>query len=120
ENAMVGLHWVAENGTILWANKTELLMLGYEREEYVGHHIAEFHADQEVIGEILRRLACHEELRGSESTLRCKDGSLRHVQIHSNVFSQNGKFIHTRCFTIDVTERKTPCVDKLPILREHV
>ena len=106
ENAMVGLHWVAENGTILWANKTELLMLGYEREEYVGHHIAEFHADQEVIGEILRRLACHEELRGSESTLRCKDGSLRHVQIHSNVFSQNGKFIHTRCFTIDVTERK--------------
>ena len=106
ENAIVGMHWVAENGTILWANKTELAMLGYERDEYVGHHIAEFHVDQEVIGEILRRLACHEELHGSESTLRCKDGSLRHVRIHSNVFSQNGKFIHTRCFTIDATERK--------------
>jgi PAS domain S-box-containing protein len=106
ENGIVGMHWVAENGTILWANKTELAMLGYEREEYVGHHIAEFHFDQEVIGEILRRLGCHEELHGSESTLRCKDGSLRHVRIHSNVFSQNGKFIHTRCFTVDVTEQK--------------
>jgi PAS domain S-box-containing protein len=106
ENAIVGMHWVAADDIILWANKTELAMLGYERDEYIGHHIAEFHVDQEVITEILRRLACHEELHGSESTLRCKDGSLRHVRIHSNVFSQNGKFIHTRCFTIDVTEQK--------------
>jgi PAS domain S-box-containing protein len=106
ENGVVGMHWVSPDGTILWANKTELQMLGYEREEYIGHHIAEFHVDQEVIGEILRRLGCHEELHGSESALRCKDGSLRHVRIHSNVFSQNGKFIHTRCFTIDVSEQK--------------
>src|SRR5581483_8433344 len=106
ENGVVGMHWVAADGTILWANKTELAMLGYKREEYVGHHIAEFHADQQVIAEILRQLGCHEELHGSESTLRCKDGSARYVRIHSNVFSQNGKFIHTRCFTIDVTEQK--------------
>ncbi len=106
ENGVVGMHWVAENGTILWANKTELAMLGYEREEYVGHHIAEFHADHEVIAEILRRLGCHEELHGSESALRCKDGSIRYVRIHSNVFSQNSRFMHTRCFTIDVTEQK--------------
>lgn len=106
ENGLVGMHWVAADGTILWANKTELAMLGYAREEYVGHHIAEFHVDQEVIGEILRRLACHEELHGSESALRCKDGSQRYVRIHSNVFSQHGKFIHTRCFTIDVTQQK--------------
>ena len=26
------------------------------------------------------------------------------MQIHSNVFSENGNFIHTRCFTIDVTQ----------------
>lgn len=118
ENGIIGMHWVAADGTILWANKAELAMLGYEREEYVGHHIAEFHADQEVIAEILHLLGCQQELHGCESTLRCKDGSLRHVRIHSNVFSQHGKFIHTRCFTIDVTEQKT--LEKSLIMSEKL
>ena len=56
ENATVGLHWVGPDGTILRANRAELDLLGYDREEYVGRHIAEFHADQAVIGDILRRL----------------------------------------------------------------
>jgi PAS domain S-box-containing protein len=106
ENAILGLHWVAADGTILWANKAELAMLGYEREEYIGHHISEFHADQRAIADILHRLGCNEELHGYDTTLRCKDGSIRHVRIHSNVFSQNGRFIHTRCLTVDMTERK--------------
>ena len=49
ENAVVGLHWVGPDGTILWANQAELDLLGYSAEEYVGRHIAEFHADPEVI-----------------------------------------------------------------------
>ena len=57
ENATVGLHWVGPDGTILRANRAELEMLGYGREEYVGRHIAEFHADEAVICDILRRLA---------------------------------------------------------------
>ena len=36
ENATIGLHWVGPDGTILRANRTELDMLGYSREEYVG------------------------------------------------------------------------------------
>jgi PAS domain S-box-containing protein len=43
ENAAIALHWVNENGIITWANKAELDMLGYEKEEYIGRHIAEFH-----------------------------------------------------------------------------
>src|SRR5687768_5647543 len=42
ENVSVGLHWVGPDGIILWANQTELDLLGYTREEYIGHHIAEF------------------------------------------------------------------------------
>lgn len=106
ENAIVGMHWVAGDGTILWANKAEMAMLGYELEEYIGHHIREFHADQRAIEDILRRLARYEELHGYETALKCKDGSTRTVRIHSNVFAQNGKFIHTRCFTVDITEQK--------------
>ncbi|HKV34654.1 MAG TPA: PAS domain S-box protein, partial [Pyrinomonadaceae bacterium] len=46
DNASVGLHWVAADGTILRANQAELDMLGYPREEYVGRNIADFHYDR--------------------------------------------------------------------------
>jgi signal transduction histidine kinase len=36
----------------------------------------------------------------------CKDRSIRHVLINSNALFEGGKFIHTRCFTRDVTDRK--------------
>jgi PAS domain S-box-containing protein len=106
ENATVGLHWVGPDGTILWANQAELKLLGYGREEYVGRNIAEFHADPQVIADILLRLTRNEELHSCEARLRCKDGSIRHVLISSNVLWRDGKFIHTRCFTRDITERK--------------
>ncbi|HZR28597.1 MAG TPA: PAS domain S-box protein [Terriglobales bacterium] len=106
EHAVIAMHWVAADGTILWANKAEMELLGYSREEYVGHHIREFHADEPVIEDILRRLGRNEELHGYEARLRHKDGSLRRVRIHSSVFMQEGKFVHTRCFTIDVTDQK--------------
>src|SRR5581483_40539 len=35
--------------------------------------------------------------------LRCKDGSVRDVLVTSNVFWEDGRFVHTRCFTRDVT-----------------
>ncbi|HCF30282.1 MAG TPA: hypothetical protein DEV81_24485, partial [Cyanobacteria bacterium UBA11049] len=106
ENATVGLHWVDADGTILWANQCELDLLGYSREEYIGHHVAEFHADQEAIDDILLRLCRNETLCGYEARLRHKDGSIRYVSINSNVFWKDGKFIHTRCFSQDITERK--------------
>jgi len=104
ENAIIPIHWVAADGTILWANKAELKLLGYSQNEYIGHHIAEFYVDQQDIDDILLRLVGREELHGYDARLRCKDGSIRHVQIHSNVFFEDSKFVHTRCFTIDVTD----------------
>jgi PAS domain S-box-containing protein len=106
ENAAVGLHWVGPDGTILRANKTELDLLGYSREEYIGRHISDFHADKPVIDDILQKLSCGECLEGYEARLLCKDGSIRHVLISSNVLWEDGKFIHTRCFTRDITDRK--------------
>ncbi|MCA1630501.1 MAG: PAS domain S-box protein [Acidobacteria bacterium] len=106
ENATVGLHWVGADGKIIWANRAELELLGYAPEEYIGRHISEFHDDQETIGDILRRLAGGEELHGYEARLKAKDGSVRHVAINSNVYWKDGEFVHTRCFTRDITERK--------------
>jgi PAS domain S-box-containing protein len=106
ENATVGLHWVAADGTILWANKAELAMLGYAHDEYVGRNIGEFHADAEVIDSILTCLSRGETLRDYEARLRCKDGSIKHVLIDSNVLWDDGRFVHTRCFTRDVPDQK--------------
>ncbi|MEO5859259.1 MAG: PAS domain S-box protein, partial [Pyrinomonadaceae bacterium] len=103
ENATVGIHWVGEDGTILRANQHELDMVGYAREEYVGHNIADFHADAPVIDKILQALTAGESLHEHPARLNCKDGSIKNVLISSNVFREDGKFIHTRCFTRDVT-----------------
>src|SRR5690242_4463881 len=77
ENAALPLHWVGGDGRILWANQAELDLLGYSRDEYVGHHIAEFHVDNPAIREILERLNQSEVLRNYEARLRCKDGGIR-------------------------------------------
>ncbi|WP_035701156.1 PAS domain-containing sensor histidine kinase [Bradyrhizobium genomosp. I (2014)] len=103
ENSAVGLHIVSGEGIILRANQAELDLLGYSAEEYVGRHIAEFHADAPVIGEILQKLSCGERLDQYPARLRAKDGSLKHVLITSNSRFNDGKFVNTRCFTIDVT-----------------
>jgi PAS domain S-box-containing protein len=107
ENAAVALRWVAEDGTILWANDAELKLLGYSRHEYIGHNITEFHVDEAVVIDVLQRLKSSEELHGYESRLRCKDGSIRHVSISSSVYREDGRFVHTRCVTQDITGQKT-------------
>ncbi|MEO5619270.1 MAG: PAS domain S-box protein, partial [Candidatus Eisenbacteria bacterium] len=106
DNAAVGLHWVGPDGIIQRVNQAELDMLGYERDEYVGRHIAEFHVDQPVISDILARLTRGEALHEYPARLRCKDGSIRYALINSNVMRQDGEFIHTRCITRDITEHK--------------
>ena len=106
ENASVGMHWVGPDGIIQWANRTELELLGYAREEYIGRHIAKFHVEAAVIEDILRRLKSGEAVHDYAARLRCKDGSIRDVLINSNVQWEGNEFIHTRCFTRDITERK--------------
>jgi PAS domain S-box-containing protein len=106
DNSLEGLHKVGPDGTIQWANAAELRLLGYSAQEYVGRSIREFHADADVISDILRRLLAGEDLYDQPARLRCKDGSIKHVLIHSNALWEDGKFVHSRCFTRDVTERR--------------
>lgn len=106
DNANVGLHWVGPDGIILRANRAELEILGYSPEEYIGRHISAFHVDPEVIENILTRLAAGERLENLPARLRAKDGSIRDVLINASVRHENGRFIHTRSFTLDVTARR--------------
>lgn len=103
ENGVIGLHIVNAEGVVLRANKAELALLGYDASEYVGRHIAEFHADAPVIADILQRLSCGEKLDRYPARLLAKDGSIKHVLITSSGRIHDGKFVNTRCFTSDVT-----------------
>ncbi|MDL5051984.1 ATP-binding protein [Oscillatoria laete-virens NRMC-F 0139] len=106
ETAAVGLHRVGPDGIIKWANEADYSLLGYNAEEYIGQHIASFHADKAAINDILTRLKAGEKLRDYSARLLCKDGSVKSVLIDSSVYWEEGKFIHTQCFTRDVTERE--------------
>lgn len=106
ENASIGLHWVDVNGIIRWANPAEMKMLGYCEDEYIGHHISEFHADKNVIVDILTRLKNKEGIENYDVDLLCKNGAVRHATLNSTALWDDERFVHTRCFTVDVTEQK--------------
>jgi PAS domain S-box-containing protein len=105
ENALEGLHKVGPDGTILWANHAEYSLLGYTEAEFVGHPIADFHADPDVIADILNRLQSGEALKNFPARLRCKDGAIKYVLISSNAYFEDGVLLYTRCFTRDMTEQ---------------
>lgn len=103
EHASVSMHRVGENGIILWANQMELDMLGYEKEEYIGSHIRNFHVDPLAADNLLIQLSNNETIRDYVAKMIAKNGSVKHVLINSTGWVQNGKFIHSRCITTDIT-----------------
>ncbi len=105
DNSAEGLHRVGPDGTILWANKAELSMLGYRAEEYIGKHITYFHVDPAVIEGILAKLNSGETIYDYPARLWCKNRSIKHVVINSNACFENGQLRYTRCFTRDATDR---------------
>jgi PAS domain S-box-containing protein len=106
DNAAEGMEWLDQDGVILWANRAQLDLLGYGKDEYVGHAIAEFRADRAAAARFFTCLDRDEALRDHETLVRCKDGSIKYVLVDANVFRKNGEFVHTRCFTRDITARK--------------
>ena len=106
ERASVGLQWIGPDGIILRVNQAELDLLGYDHEEYAGQSISKFYADHGVADNLLQRLHAGEVLNNFEARLRCKNGATKHVLINANVLRENGNFIHSRCFTRDITDRK--------------
>ena len=106
ENAVEGVQRVGADQKILWANRALLHLLGYSPGEYVGHRFSEFHVDENVFAEYWRRLMRGENIYDCPAELRCKDGSVKQVQIYSNGLWETGEFVHTRCFVRDVTEQK--------------
>jgi PAS domain S-box-containing protein len=105
EGGGLGVHWLSPDLTLLWANRTDYERLGYGADDYVGHQLEEF-----LVGphdELLRKLRAAEPLHEAVLTLRARDGSSRYVSLSGSPrYDDQGRLVHTRCLTVDVTERR--------------
>jgi PAS domain S-box-containing protein len=107
ENALIGMHWVDINGNLVWVNQAELNMFGYDRSQYLGQPLVNFHVDRAQITDILQRVAHNESIKNCEAQVYRQDGSICDVLIDVHGFFKDGKFIHSRCFTRDITDQKS-------------
>lgn len=102
-NSSVAIHAVSADGIILYANQYELEMLGYTEDEYVGHHTSEFQMDKECLDLMLAKLSQFENLKNFPARVKGKFG-IKYILYNSSVYQENGQFVHTRCFGMDVEQ----------------
>jgi PAS domain S-box-containing protein len=103
DSASVGLLWLSPEGRIVWANQAELDHTGHAEPEYVGRHIAEFLVEPQAAADILERLAREERVDSYETRVRAKDGSIKQVLIDGSGLFRDGRFVHGRLITRDLT-----------------
>jgi PAS domain S-box-containing protein len=106
DNGAIGLRLCGPDGTILRANRAELDMLGYAQHEYLGRPLFHFHADAEVPKEIFRRLQNNESVQNLETRLLRKDGSELPALVSANALWEDGRIVHARFFTRDLSPVK--------------
>jgi len=114
----LGMRWVGKDGTILLANHEALDLLGYTRDEYVGHSLSEFHPDAADVETIIDHLSRGEPLTDFETRLRAKNGSIKTVLITSSVVQAGEEVLHAECFTRDITELRKTQHERELLLRE--
>ena len=77
QNAPIALHWLSGTGHVLWANQTELDVLGYTAEEYIGQPIMKFCPDEEeLVLEIFKTLGSGNIIKDVPVRFRTKDGKV--------------------------------------------
>ena len=106
ENANVPLRWVDANGVVIWANDAELTMLGYSRDEYVGHRFCEFMFDSSGADEHLQQLNAGQTFKAWKRPVVTKNGSVRTLLVDSTPYFYDGLFRYTRSISRDVTDEE--------------
>jgi PAS domain S-box-containing protein len=110
DTAAIPIHVVDTAGTITWANRAALELLGHER---IGRHVSTLYADVEIAADIVARMASGAPIDDREVRLIARDGSIRHVALGTSVqVDDNGKPVATRCFSRDITDRKRAELDR--------
>ena len=102
-NSSIGIHAVSPDGIIIYANTCELEVLGYSKDQYVGHHVSEFQIDEACLTDMLARLGRFESLKNYPARVQGKNG-IKYIIYNSSVYEVDGVFQHTRCYGTEVEE----------------
>jgi len=103
-NSSVGIHAVSAKGIIVYANQYELDMLGYTEEEYVGQPTSKFQLDEIVLNDMMNRLGNFETLKNYPARVQGKN-EIKYILYNSSVYHLDDRFIHTRCYGIDLDKK---------------
>ena len=109
ENAPYGYHTIDAAGVITRVNRTELEMLGYTREEMVGHPAREFLTPDglEVYLASYPKLIAKGTLSDLEFELRRKDGTTLPVTMTATAsYDAAGHFVKSRGSIFDISQRR--------------
>jgi len=102
-NSSIGIHAVSPEGIVVYANQCELEVLGYVKEEYIGHHVSEFQMDMNCLADMMDRLGRFEKLKNFPAKVKGKTG-VKYIIYNSSVYQKDGEFVHTRCYGTEVEE----------------
>ncbi len=108
-NAPCGYHSLDAEGFYLSVNDTELAMLGYSREEFIGKNIRDLLTKEsaERFFSSYQQFSKTGRMRDLEYVVVCKDGTRLPVTINTDItYSADGRFLYSRSTLFDDTERK--------------
>ncbi len=113
DTAVVWIDLLDREGNVTLWNRAAELISGYPREEVIGHmKIWEWlYSDPEyrdwIFGKAKEIIEKGERVENLESTIKCKDGTLKTISWYTNnIVGKEGKPIGSIAVGIDVTERK--------------
>ncbi|MBV5277198.1 PAS domain S-box protein, partial [bacterium] len=109
DNAPCGYHSLDRNGTIISVNATELALLGYSHEEFVGHPVSEFLTSEgkRLFKQQFFVFSQTGKVRDFELPFIKKDGTTLPCLISSDLMrDENGGFAYSRSTLVDNRERK--------------
>lgn len=92
------------DGNILWTNLTELTFLGYSKEEFVGRNITDFFIENPNEIGLIEKFKQYESIQGHRAKVQTKNGGLRSVQIHYNMYRTEASKLFARCITEDISD----------------
>jgi len=107
QEAPIAMHWLSSTGQIMWCNNTELRVLGYNAEEFIGQSMMKFCPDdKELVQEVFKQLGTGKNIKDVPVRFRSKDGRIVPLLIDSNAnYTKAGEFKNTQCFIRDDTRQ---------------
>jgi diguanylate cyclase (GGDEF)-like protein/PAS domain S-box-containing protein len=104
-----GYHSLDQDGTIVEVNNTELALLGYRRDEFIGRKVLQFLTteSQTLFNQNFPKFIKTGKLQDLELDFIKKDGTTISFLVNANVvYDNDGQFVRTRSTLVDIHDQK--------------